>query len=413
MDIGIVGCGYAGGAAALFLARAGHRVTVYEAVDNPGPVGAGIVLQPTGMFVCAQLGLLDRVIDAGARIDRLHAVRSDGRTVVDLNYRRIEPTAFGLGLHRGALFEALFEAVQAEDIDLRLGHDIRALGDEGRLLDIERAPFGPHELIVVADGARSPLRGDTGIPHSATPYPWGALWFVAEDPDRIYDGELFQVVDGTSVLLGFLPTGVGPTSASRTPLVSIFWGLASAKLAAWRDDGIEAFKDRIRGYDPRSAPLLDQIESEEQVLYSGYFDVRMRRHHHEQVVLIGDAAHATSPQLGQGCNLALWDAMVLAQSLEGSGTLQSKLQTYGTRRRAHLAYYQLITRWLTPFFQSDHAWLGTLRDAVFPLMSRLPPFEGIMVRTMSGTKRGLIRPSMPMPELPRQLGEGSGLQGDP
>ena len=54
-SIAIVGCGFAGAAAALFLARDGHRVTVFEAVADPGPVGAGLLIQPTGALVLAEV----------------------------------------------------------------------------------------------------------------------------------------------------------------------------------------------------------------------------------------------------------------------------------------------------------------------------------------------------------------------
>ena len=63
LDIAVIGCGTAGGAAALFLARAGYRVSVFEAVKDSGPVGAGIMVQPIGMRVLARLGLLERILE--------------------------------------------------------------------------------------------------------------------------------------------------------------------------------------------------------------------------------------------------------------------------------------------------------------------------------------------------------------
>ena len=65
LDVGIIGGGTAGSAATLFLARAGHRVTVYERVASPGAVGAGITLQPTGLHVLCRLGLYMHVERAG------------------------------------------------------------------------------------------------------------------------------------------------------------------------------------------------------------------------------------------------------------------------------------------------------------------------------------------------------------
>ncbi|MEO1293636.1 MAG: FAD-dependent oxidoreductase, partial [Pseudomonadota bacterium] len=86
MQIGIVGCGIAGMAAALFLARQGHAVTLFERFERARPLGAGFLLQPTGMGVLASLGLLPQILSKGAPIDRLHGRTTGGHLVCDLRY---------------------------------------------------------------------------------------------------------------------------------------------------------------------------------------------------------------------------------------------------------------------------------------------------------------------------------------
>src|SRR3954447_7924835 len=113
LRVAIVGCGTAGPAAALLLARAGHEVEVLERVPDPSPVGAGLLLQPTGMAVLRELGLLDAIARRGARVERLHGETDRGRVVMDIAYADLEPGLHGLGLHRGALFGALFGALDA------------------------------------------------------------------------------------------------------------------------------------------------------------------------------------------------------------------------------------------------------------------------------------------------------------
>jgi len=209
LDVGIVGAGTAGSAAALFLSRAGHRVTVYERVERPGPVGAGILLQPTGQAVLARLGLLGPILERGARIDRLRCKTASGRQLFELRYADVDPSLFGVGLHRGTLFQSLFDAVRASPvITLKLGVELTALAstDGGRfVVDASGRRHGPHKLVVVADGAGSQLRDDEPIPQRISVYPWGAIWHVAADAERLFRDELFQVVDGAEVMLGFLP----------------------------------------------------------------------------------------------------------------------------------------------------------------------------------------------------------------
>ncbi len=128
LDIAIAGAGPAGLAAALYLKRAGHRVTIFERFDEPKPVGSGLILQPTGLTVLADLGLLDDILALGSRIDRLHgADAKTGRTVLDVRYDAQRRGRFGLAVHRAALFAVLFGAVRREAITIETGVELETL----------------------------------------------------------------------------------------------------------------------------------------------------------------------------------------------------------------------------------------------------------------------------------------------
>lgn len=397
LDVAIVGSGTAGPATALFLARQGHRVTLYERVAEPGPVGAGIVLQPSGMAVLAELGLLDDVAARGAPLLGLRAVNPKQRTIVGLNYRDLNPGFFGLGLHRGVLFEVLFDAVKREpNVVVKTGQEVT-----------KREALAAHGLAVVCDGANSQLReGFKGL-RRVTRYPWGALWFVADDPEQKFRGELYQVVNGTHRLLGLLPTGYGPRHTKETPKVSLFWSLRADRLEEFRRSDFAAWKAEVLSYAPTCGFVLDQIPDANALLFSGYHDVVMSHWHEGNTVFLGDCAHATSPQLGQGCNLALCDAQQLSQSLAAHDSLDAALAHYTASRRAQLGWYQFATRWLTPFFQSDLGWLGPLRDTFMPLSCRFAPARFTMLASMAGVFRGFGRKTMPVPDAVLKLGFGS------
>lgn len=400
--IGVIGCGTAGAAVAILLARAGHDVTVLERVPRPGPVGAGIMIQPTGQAVLARLGLLDAIAQRGSRIDRLWFRTHARRTLVDLHYARVDPAWFGVGLHRGVLFEALYAAACAEPrVNVQPGIDVRGVRRDGERTfarDTAGTEHGPFDLVIVADGSVSELRAATGTIARDAAYPWGALWFVADDPERVFTRELYQVGAGSRRLYGALPTGLGPRG--DTPVVSLFWSLPARELDAWRTAGLEAWKAEVRAIDPRIEHVLDQIRSVDQVTFARYRDVRMSRWHDGNVVFIGDAAHATSPQLGQGANLALVDALVLADSLEAAPSIAAGLELYARTRRRHLGYYQRMTRWLTPFFQSDSRLLGWLRDWTFPIANIVPPLRNHMIATMAGVSTGFLRKRLALAGTP-------------
>ena len=404
LDVGIVGAGFAGAAAALFLADRGHRVTLYEEAAEPQPVGAGILMQPSGLSVLADLGLLAGALARGSRVDSLVCKTPAGRAVLDLSYRDLFADWYGLGMHRGALFELLHGQLSLRGVRLVTGASVRGSrltrsGIRPQLADGSEPC--EHQLLVAADGARSTLR--RALPQArVTPYPWGALWFVAADPDGIFAGSLQQIADDTRTLLGFLPCGLGPRRAGETPLVSLFWSVPVSDFGRV-DFDLVRWKERVLALEPRAAALLTQIRDARQLLPASYFDVVLPRFHAERLVFIGDAAHATSPQLGQGTNLALEDARVLAACVSGSRDLAAGLARFTAARMGHVRYYQRSSWALTPFFQSDATALAWLRDQVLGPICSFPPTRRVMLTTLAGVQRSLLGTTLPLAPIRTRL----------
>lgn len=104
------------------------------------------------------------------------------------------------------------------------------------------------------------------------------------------------------------------------------------------------------------------------------------------VALIGDAAHAMSPQLGTGASLALAADWTLAASLQSSATVPDALRTYHRARRAHLRWYRWTTRAMTPVFQSDPTALSWARDRFAKPLTKVPMVRDQMVTLFSGVQ---------------------------
>ena len=396
MRIAVAGCGTAGPAAATLLRRQGHEVILFERAPECRAVGAGFLLQPSGMQVLDELGILKEVIAHAAKVDRLHVVNPDGSTMLDLRYEQMGEGVYGAGLHRPVLLHYLMHAMDEAQVEIRWGWEVTsAVLEQERwtLVSSTGETCGGFDLLIVADGSRSSLRNLVGCRSINRGYPWGAHWFIGENRGVFEANELHQIVRGTRQLGGFLATGRDLDRPD--PLVSLFWSIRIADDDACRKRPLAEWKEQILSLSPRAETLLGQIEDWSQVLTARYGDVRMSRWYGDRIVVLGDAAHAMSPQLGQGVNLALADASCLADCLARE-SMPVALREYQRRRWATLRYYQFATRWLTPWFQSEHEWITPVRRFLFQCAQSVPPIRIMMTRTMAGvigSGAGDLKPS--------------------
>ncbi len=398
MRIAVIGCGIGGMAAALALKRTGNDVTIFERFPAAQPLGAGLLLQPTGLWALGELGLDQAAIHSGAKVVRLDGRTPSGRLLVDLDYPRWRDGAFGVGIHRASLFSVLFDAVTQAEIPLALGEEITNIAAPWwpTLMSASGARFGPFDLVVISDGAHSRLRS-TLMPQARAPvYPWGALWTIVPDSNGEHPDTLRQIYDGTKLMIGVLPIGRDPASERITQAVSFFWSIRRKEMATWRLQPITGWKENVARVWPQAEDLLEPVTTHDQIATATYSDVRMDSWSNGRLLFIGDAAHGTSPQLGQGANMALIDGVLLADTLARAGRgrdgVEHAIRAFERRRRSHVRYYQYASRWLTPFFQSESRLAGAFRGVAFPLARRLPFFPGWMMRTLVGVQRLSIRP---------------------
>ena len=413
--VGVIGLGTAGTAASLFLARRGIECTIIEKTSQlacNNPVGAGIGIQPIGLTVLKRLGLLDNVLSHGHRIESLKSVTETGRTVLDLSYADFRPELYGLGVHRTALFQALHDAAKASpNIDLVYGTEITALDIAGE--------GGARENVCIRSMAAAPPRHGRSAcssspmaaapsrvrrqPGPRVPHPFGARG--PSCPTRracSSSSALTQVLSSGSAheMLGFLPSGRTPDMAEDEPsLVSLFWSLEMDTVDAVRARGLDAWKQRVLELEPRAADLLGHLTSMDALIPAAYSDTFMPSlFHGDSTVFLGDCAHATSPQLGQGANLALVDAWQLARSMAACDDDPARaVRHYDDARRWRLRFYQLNSRVLTPVFQSRSRLVGRLRDALFGPLCYFPPTRWQMLTTLVGAQANGV-PFMTIPE---------------
>lgn len=391
LNIAVAGCGVAGMAAALLLHRQGHAVTVLERFEAPRPLGSGLMIQPTGLAVLEALGLGTETLGLASRVERLFGrAAPSGRVVLDVRYAALGRRSFGLGVHRAALFALLHDAVDREAIPVVTGRAIAAsapAGEGRRLALADGQTEGPFDLVVDALGA-----GSTLAPLAGGALPYGALWASLDWPDGAgFDAAaLEQRYRQASLMVGVLPIGRAPGQAR--PQTAFFWSLRANRFEAWRRAGLAAWKDEVLRVWPATAPLVDQITDPEQLTFARYAHRTLADPVESGLVHIGDAWHSTSPQLGQGANMALLDAYALALALAAEAALPAALVRFRRLRAAHVRLYQAMSGLFTPVYQSDSRVLPWLRDQLVGPLSKLWPATVIQAAMVCGLVGDPLRP---------------------
>ena len=395
LKIGICGCGPAGLAAALLLERLGHRVRLIERFAEPRPLGSGLLLQPNGLAVLEKLGLLDEIIARGAPVRRLFGrTITSGKVVLDVRYDALGADVHALGVHRASLFGVLFDEVQRRRIPIETGFAAAALDrDAGGRPIVQSADgnrLGAFDLVIDALGARSALAEDRFGPNLFRPLTYGALWTTLPFAGEPFDSAtLEQRYRNASKMIGVLPTGRRTPDGERE--AAVFWSLKSDDYAAWRARGLAAWKDEALEIWPQTAPFLDGIMDPDQLVLASYGHHTLALPVANRLAVIGDAAHATSPQLGQGANMALIDAAALAHAIETLPDLDAALALYARLRRWHVRLYQAIGAVFTPFYQSDSRTLALLRDHLISGVGEAPGGGKALASLVAGNWMGPMR----------------------
>jgi 2-polyprenyl-6-methoxyphenol hydroxylase-like FAD-dependent oxidoreductase len=330
-----------------------------------------------------ELRLHQQVLQQGARIDRLlgKAVPS-GRTVLDVRYASLRSDAYGVGIHRGTLFQLLYDAAIASGVEFQVDVTIASSeinGSTRGLLFSDGSHSKNFDLVVDCLGTRSPL-----APPCGRDLAYGALWTNVDwiDSEDFTAAALEQRYYAASRMIGVMPIGFSTSSATRQ--AALFWSLRSDRYEAWKAAGLSAWKAEVENLWPQTRPLLEQIVDPEQLTYAQYAHRTLPQPRGERIIHIGDAWHSTSPQLGQGANMALLDALALAQSLRTESSVSEALSRAIKQRRFHVSLYQSLSAWFTPVYQSDSRVLPVIRDSIVGPLSRVWPATWLLAAMVCG-----------------------------
>jgi 2-polyprenyl-6-methoxyphenol hydroxylase-like FAD-dependent oxidoreductase len=395
----IVGGGIAGLATARGLLGLGWDVTVYEQAASFAPVGAGIVLAPNAVRALDWLGLGEELRSKSMAHGEAAIRTRSGRWLMRADVAELE-RRFGVptyALHRADLHEMLANA--AAGATLRTGHRVTGVRSTAEPVVSVEGPTGPGEeaadLVVGADGLHSAIRQAMFPDHPGPAYAGYVTW------------------------RGLVPAGAAPPG-SRTAGVTETWGRGerfgvgplgngqvywftgvSLPAGSHERDGLAELRERYRGWHDPIPAVLDATPPETLLKHDiHHLKAPLPRYHADRVVLVGDAAHALTPDIGQGGCLALEDAVTLTDVLAGRTEVTTALAIYdGARRPRTQRAARTSARWGT-IAQWRNPVAASIRDA---LVGLAPPW--LFLQASEGTL-GWRPPRTPPWRVVQRHGEG-------
>jgi 2-polyprenyl-6-methoxyphenol hydroxylase-like FAD-dependent oxidoreductase len=315
----IVGAGLAGLATARAFARAGFSAEVIERQPGWREAGTGIYLPANAFRALRTLGLEQAVLESAAVISRQLVSDDRGRLLVDVDLAELwDGIGPCLALQRADLHAVLLDG--AREVPLRLGVEIRGLREQDGSVSVVfgDGTAGEYDLVIGADGIRSTVRrlafGDDAAARPVGQVGWR---FLTACPAEV---TTWSVMLGHRTAFLMVPIGNGR--------LYCYCDVVSSSGDHHVDLG-----QSFSGYAEPVPTLLGSIPERGFVHRSTIEEIALDAWVRGRVVLIGDAAHATSPNMAEGGAMALEDALVLAACLQRHEAIPVALSEFEARRR--------------------------------------------------------------------------------
>jgi 2-polyprenyl-6-methoxyphenol hydroxylase-like FAD-dependent oxidoreductase len=346
----IIGAGIAGPIAAILLKKAGIEAELFEARPYSTGIGGGLQIAPNGMHVLAEAGLADDMTRRGSVADAIAFYAQSGARLGSVN--RNMQQRFGqpaVNMPRSTLFETILAKTKAENIDVHF---------EKRLLRIEDRADRPivayfadgssaeGDLLIGADGVHSAVRNHV-VADAPKPFDLDLVSFGGFVPRSLLESagtppELIMTV-GRSGFFGYGFCGADPNTGAMCWSTQPTRGIDAATFRAMDQD---ALRRHLRRYHAGwHAPIPQLIDALQEIVVSASLDLAtLRNWSRGRAVLIGDAAHATSPHAGQGASIALEDALRLTRILQAEPETSAAFQHFESERRARVERIVALAR---------------------------------------------------------------------
>ena len=358
-SVGIIGGGIGGVTAAAALRHFGIEAVVYERAGEMREFGAGMMLWANASRVLNELGLLNKIIAVSGRTDNFYVRKSGGEILLKIATGNFEVPS--VCVPRSDLLSILVDALPSEQI--KTGHEFERLEQSRNKVRVyfSNGAMAEHDVLIGADGVRSRIRQE--IFGQREPIYRG--YMVWRGIGRYEGGELPPHSSSETWGKG-RRFGILNTDDNR------FTWYATTNIAANHQDSLKGRRaELLEMFDGWHSPIEELINStpEEMIMKNGARDhAAMRNWVKGRVALLGDSAHACTPNLGQGGGMAIEDALVLAKSLDSESSITAALALYEQRRIARTRHIQQRARMMGTIGQFENSIFVAGREIVASLL---------------------------------------------
>lgn len=304
----IIGGGIAGLTAAIALQKKGYDVTIFEAAPTIRAVGAGLVLAANAMKSLQKLGIADAIIPAGRVLPSFKILDSKGKIINQTNTKNLSKQ-YGISnftIHRADLHRILLSKISPHC--LQTNKKAVDVSQNQQRVYVHFSDGSTHETqyLLVADGVHSPLRQKL-VPNSAPRYAGYTCW------RGIVDNTALQLEETSETWGAKGRFGIVPLANNK-----IYW--FACVNAPQNSETFKQYKSKqlqIQYKDfHEPIPMLLRHTKDEEILWNDIIDLKpIAQYAFGNILLIGDAAHATTPNMGQGACQAIEDVAVLTHLL--------------------------------------------------------------------------------------------------
>ena len=359
----IIGGGIGGLSLAIAMQRKGFHVTVYENTPVIKPLGAGLGLAANAVRAFTEIGISEDVLEAGSVLKKVSIKNQQGKVLAQTDSQKISRkynVVNNFTIHRADLHDVLLRHLSEGSLQLGRGCVDFVQDKSSVKLTFQDGSISEADYVIACDGVHSLFRKKL-LPKSKPRYAGYTCWRAVIDnvPAAVDLNETSETWGAGSRF------GIAPLNNNR-----LYWFACVNAPENDQKKRSYGIKELSKHFGEFHSPIPEILEhtNDQQLIWNDIIDIKpLKRFAFERILLMGDAAHATTPNMGQGACMAIEDAAILANTISDSQSVEQAFADF-ERKRIHRTTTIVNESWqLGRVAQWENRLLISLRNTLLQL----------------------------------------------